>query len=65
MVLAADLWMQEHHFDIAGQIPWLSDAFDQARALGEKVLLIGHHSATHWAPDFAELFHQLVSGNVT
>jgi predicted phosphodiesterase len=37
--------------------------FDQARALEEKVLLIGHHSLTHWRPEFAEQAQAILEQN--
>jgi hypothetical protein len=44
------------------QLPWLADVLKQARALGEKVIFIGHAgTGSGWYSQFAWQFQNMVS----
>ncbi len=44
---SGNMWLTIDNTDNTGQIPWLRDVLGQARAAGEKVLIVAHQTIGH------------------
>eukprot|EP00697_Spironema_sp_BW2_P003739 gnl/Spiro4/14968_TR8073_c0_g2_i1.p1 gnl/Spiro4/14968_TR8073_c0_g2~~gnl/Spiro4/14968_TR8073_c0_g2_i1.p1 ORF type:complete len:691 (+),score=152.01 gnl/Spiro4/14968_TR8073_c0_g2_i1:58-2073(+) len=58
---SGDWWLKLNYTDFTGQFPWLRDVLTQARALNEKVVVIGHGLPDSWEEAFSVPFSALVS----
>jgi len=49
-----DFWLVKNNTDFSSQLPWLKDVLKQSRALGERVIIIGHHPTQSLEQEWAE-----------